>query len=119
MVPGEPKLFYIASDWVHWAQATKWIGEHSANDDVVATSAPHLLYLRTGRKSVLPPMEHDPAQALRQMDSVPVRYLIVGDFRFLDIDLRYADPVVRDHPAAWKLVFTAADGLTRVYERVH
>jgi hypothetical protein len=36
----------------------------------------------------------------------------------MDIDLRYADPVVRDHPAAWKLVFTAADGATRVYERV-
>jgi len=118
MAPGEPKLFYIASDWVNWAQAVKWIGEYSAPDDVVATSAPHQLYLKTGRKSVLPPMEHDSAEALRLLDSVPVKYLIVGSFRFLDIDARYADPVVREHPSAWKLVFTATDGETRVYERV-
>jgi hypothetical protein len=119
MAPGEPKLFYIASDWVHWAQAVKWVGEHSAPADVVATSAPHQVYLQTGLKSVMPPMEHDSAEALRLLDSIPVRYLIVATFRFMDLDARYADPVVRQHPSAWKLVFTATDGETRVYERVH
>jgi hypothetical protein len=47
-----------------------------------------------------------------------VKYLNVGSFRFLAIDSRYADPVVREHPSAGKLVFRATDGETRVYERV-
>jgi hypothetical protein len=119
MAPGESKLFYIEGDWVRWAQAAKWVGENSSEGDVVATSAPHLLYLRTGRRSVLPPMEHRPDDELRLLDSIPVRYMIVGEFRFLDIDSRYAERMVKAKPEAWKLRFTADGEQTRVYERVH
>jgi hypothetical protein len=117
MAPGEPELFFIDSDWVHWSRSAEWVGGHSDASDVVVTSAPQLLYLKTGRKSVLPPMEREPDVAHRLIDSVPARYVIVCPFRFIDTDMRYADPMIRANPSKWKLVFTAGDGATRVYER--
>jgi hypothetical protein len=97
----------------------RWVDRSAGANDIIATANPQLLYLYTGRKSVMPPMEIDTAKALRYLDSVPVRYMIVGDFRFLNVDLRYAGPTVYENPNAWKLVFTSSDQKTHVYERVH
>jgi hypothetical protein len=119
MADGEHNLIYLGPEWVHWAQAAKWIGEHSNPNDVVATSAPHLLYIKTGRRSVLPPMERNRDVAMQMLDSVPVRYVILSQFHFLDIDWRYAEPAIQAHSKSWNLVYTAQDGKTRVFERVH
>lgn len=116
---GKGKLFYISAEWMSWEQAVDWLGKNSQPTDVIATSAPHCVYLKLGRKSVLPPMEADPNEELRLMDSVPVKYVIVGSFEFLEIDSRYVQPMIDFNPQAWKLVYTAPDGLTKVYERVN
>jgi hypothetical protein len=63
-------------------------------------------------------MEANPDEELRLLDSVPVRYLVVGTFEFLEIDTRYVEPMIQYNPEAWRLVYTVPDGLTRVYERV-
>jgi hypothetical protein len=118
MDPGGPKLFYAGRDWVNWSQAVDWITQRAKRDDVVATSAAHQVYLKTGLKSVLPPMESSAETARRLLDSVPVRYVIEGDFEFLDIDARYVGPMVRTQPESWKLVYTGEDKKTRVYERL-
>lgn len=117
LVPGEPKLFYVAEDWAGWSEALRWVDAKAGDNDVIATANPHLLNLYTGRKSVMPPMEVDTAKALRYLDSVPVRYVIVGDFRFLNVDLRYAGPAVYKNPLAWNLVFTSLDTKTKIFER--
>ena len=118
MQPSGPKLFYAGRDWVNWSQAADWVTQHASSKDIVATSAPHLLYLKTGIKSVLPPMESSPDKARRLLDSVPVRYVILGKFEFLDIDQRYAKPAVESQAESWKLVYTGEDRKTCVYERV-
>jgi hypothetical protein len=116
--PGKPNLFYVSDAWGGWSEAMRWVDANAGPDEVIVTANPHLLYLSTGRKAVMPPMEIDTAKALKYLDSVPVRYMIVGDFRFLNVDLRYAGPAVYKNQSAWKLVFTSSDKKTRVWERV-
>src|SRR4029077_10713056 len=42
-----------------------WLRTRAKANDVVASSMPHWLYLRSGLKSVMPPYESDPAKAQR------------------------------------------------------
>jgi hypothetical protein len=78
---------------------------------------PHLAYLRTGHKAVLPPFETDPNVEHRLLDEVPASYLVFDTFGRPGTTERYAAPVIAQRPQDWRLVFTAPDGMTRVYER--
>jgi hypothetical protein len=109
------RLFAHDSYWQSWEQATNWLGGQALPDAIIATSAPHWLYLRTGRRAVLPPMESDPIRARRLLEAVPVSYVIVDQLEFLDISRRYALPAVESDSAEWRLVKAFDD--TRIYER--
>ena len=98
------RLFYHDDSWQAWEEAADWIGTHARSDAIVATTAPHLFYLRTGRLAVLPPMEPDPVHAGRLLEGVPVSYVIVDDLKFLDLSRRYARPAVKNDPMGWQLV---------------
>lgn len=105
--------------WQALEPAFEWIRRNAEPDAVVATTVPHMAYLRSGHKAVLPPFVNDPNRARQLLDEVPVSYLVIDRFGTPGIGERYAVPVVAHNPADWRLVFTAPDGMTRVYERVH
>jgi hypothetical protein len=109
------RLFAHDSNWQAWEQAVNWLGETAPSSAIIATSAPHWLYLRTGLHAVLPPMESDPAGARRLLEAVPVSYVIVDQLGFLDISRRYALPAMESDPAGWRLVKAFDD--TKIYER--
>lgn len=110
-----PRLFYFdPPTWGAWQQAAAWIHAHAAPGAVVATAAPHLLYLETGLPAVFPPMEVEPEVARRLLDGVPVSYVIVDQLPFLDVTRHFALPAVEGEPG-WRLVFEV--DRTRVYER--
>lgn len=113
------KLLGYGSEWHALDPAFQWIRRNAAADSVIATTVPHLAYLRTGHKAVLPPFVRDPDTALHLLDEVPTSYLVVDRFARPGVSERYAGPVVAQKPADWRLVFTAPDGETRVYERTH
>jgi hypothetical protein len=115
--PIAPKLFYFDQPWISWTESINWINAHASRNDVVATVAPHLTFLKTDLKSVMPPMEKNTQREQEFLDSVPARYLVIASFEYLVIDQRYAQPMVEKYPEKWRLVYTAADNLTRVYER--
>jgi hypothetical protein len=128
--PGYP-LFFHDSSWQTWEEAAAWIGAHAPPDAIVATTAPHFLYLRTGRRAVLPPMDQDPLRARRLLEAVPVSYVIVDELEFLDVSRRYALPAVKGDPLGWHLVHTIllphsppwikpADSVngTQIYQRI-
>ena len=105
----------------HWHSldlAFEWIRRNTEANAVVATSVPHLAYLRTGHKAVLPPLEPDPEHANHLLDQVPVSYLVLDDLGRPPISDHYAAPVVAHRPENWRPVYTETDGGTRVYERV-
>ena len=79
---------------------------------------PHLAYLRTGHKAVLPPLEPDAEQANHLLDEVPVSYLVLDDLGRPPISEHYAAPVVAHRPENWRLVYSGPDSGTKVYQRV-
>jgi hypothetical protein len=105
--------------WQALDHAFEWIRNNAAADAVIATTVPHLAYLRAGHKAVLPPFVRDPNTARHLLDEVPVSYLVVDRFRLPGVSERYAAPVVAHNVGDWRLVFTAPDRKTRVYERTH
>jgi hypothetical protein len=113
------KLIAYPGEWQALDSAFEWIRRHAGPTAVIATSVPHLAYLRTGHKAVLPPFESDPDTAGHLLDEVPVGYLILDRFGLPGISERYAGLVVAHNVADWRLAFTAPDGRTRVYERAH
>jgi hypothetical protein len=111
-----PLLTY-ESVWHSTDSAFEWIRRNATADSVVATAVPHLAYVRSGRKAVLPPFELNVDTASRLMEEVPVSYLVLDELGGPHISERYAAPIVEQRPSDWRLVFTAPDGKTRVYER--
>ena len=73
---------------------------------VVATSTPHLTYLKTGSSRSCRrtnPIQPGPSELL---DDVPVTYLIVDNLDFLDVGRRYTNPVLRTFPDRMGSSFT-------------
>jgi len=88
------RWFYYDPGWANWDRAVDWIARNSPPDAIVATSVPHLCYLMTDRRSVLPPMEANPAVASDLLRKIPASYVVVDELDFLDISRRYAAPAM-------------------------
>jgi hypothetical protein len=110
-------LFYHDPRWEPVNTALEWLRRRSKPGEVVAATAPHSAYLRTGLPAVLPPMETDRERAQQLMDSVPVKYVVLDILGIPGISERYAAPTVESHPHLWKLIYVAPGGGARVYER--
>jgi hypothetical protein len=100
------RLFYHDNSWQAWEQAADWVAAHARSDAIVATTAPHFFYLRTGHCAVLPPMETNPERAQQLLERVPVSYVVVDQLEFLDLTRRYARPAIKNHPTSWELVYS-------------
>jgi hypothetical protein len=112
------RLLAYEPQWHALDPALEWVRQHAGPRDVVATTVPHLAYLRTGRKAVLPPLEPNPAVAARLLDQVPASYLVLDELGLPGISEQYAAPVVARPSSGWRLVYTTPGGMARVYERV-
>lgn len=111
------RLFYYDDAWRAFETSLAWLRAHAEPGEIVATSAPHFVYLRTGLKAVMPPLEADVETAQRLLDSVPIRYMIVDGLEFTDVSRRYAGPVVQSQSDLWAPVYAGpGDGL-RIYRR--
>jgi hypothetical protein len=113
------RLLTYESHWHSLDPAFEWVRRHATAGAVLATTVPHLAYLRTQHKAVLPPLERDTDTAGRLLDEVPVSYLVLDELRTPPISTGYAAPVIAQQPENWRLVYAAPGGGTKVYERVH
>ncbi len=111
-----PRLFFYGRVWKDWQTAVDWIARRANQDDVIATTSPHLSYLQTGLRAVMPPMEADARKARELLESAGVDWVIVDDLAFLDISRRYARPAVENSGGQWEAV--ARMGSATVYRRV-
>lgn len=111
------RLFYYDEAQQGFDESVDYVRRYAQPDELIAAGTPHLIYLRTGLKAVMPPFETDVAKAQLLLDSVPVSYLIVG--RDVVGAERYTLPVVQQFTDQWKQVFSASDGAWIVYQRVN
>ena len=65
------KLFFYDRTWQLHDEALTWLAREAQGHGVVATSTPHLTYLKTGLRAIMPPYELDPTRAERMLDEVP------------------------------------------------
>jgi hypothetical protein len=84
--------------------------------DVVISSMPHWVFLRSQCLAVIPPFESDVRLASQLLDSVGARFVIV-DRSGLSSTEMYALPVASQHDSGWRLVWTDAAGLAHLFER--
>jgi hypothetical protein len=113
----EYRLFFYDRTWRLHDDAIDWLAASARPPGVVATSTPHLVYLRTGLPAVMPPYESDPTKAESLLAQVPVRYVVVDRLSFLDVGRRYAAPVVERGRDRWSLFYAANDSGPRIYRR--
>ena len=114
--PGlEGRFFKHDDSWRDLEAAAAWINRHAPPGTIVATSAPHLFYLLTGRLAVIPPLVSDPERARHLLQAVPVSYVVIDELKSLDMSRRYARPAVRSDPEEWRLLQSV--GGTEIYER--
>ncbi|MBA3892074.1 MAG: hypothetical protein H0X69_00030 [Gemmatimonadales bacterium] len=111
------RLFFYDRTWQLHDDALDWLAKRGPAQGIVATSTPHLAYLRTGLPAVMPPYEIDQARAQDLLEEVPVTYLIVDQLSFLDVARRYAAPVAEARAAGWPLVYAVNDSGPRIYRR--
>ena len=112
------RQLYYDPRWEPVNAALEWLRRRARPGEVVAATAPHAAYLRTGLKAVLPPLEADSELAARLLDSAMVNYVVLDFLRYPGISERYAAPAVEKHPQLWKLIYSAPDGGARIYERI-
>ena len=109
-------LFFYDETERGFDEAIDYIRAHANPTEVVAAGTPHWIHLRTGLKTVMPPFERDVDTAQRLLDSVPVRYLVIG--RDAVATERYTAPVVERFADRWEAVYATAIGGWTVYRRV-
>jgi hypothetical protein len=112
------RLLTYEPAWHALDPAFEYLRRHAEPNAVVATSVPHLAYLRSGRRAVLPPMATNPDSAAQYLDAVPASYLVIDQLGRPGIAERYAAPIVDTHPNDWRLVYTTPGTGVRVYARV-
>ena len=112
------RSFYYGQVWVNLDEVLSWLKERAKPGEVIATQMPHWVYLKTGLKAIMIPMEINPATAQHLLDSVPVDYLILDQVDTLDIIHKYAYPLIESFPDRWSLLYTAPGGQTRIYRRL-
>jgi hypothetical protein len=70
------RLFFYKDAYRALDGGPDWLKPRAEPDDIVASSMPHWIYLRTGLKTVMPPFETEPVRAQELLDSVPVTFII-------------------------------------------
>jgi hypothetical protein len=94
-----------------------WLRPRAHSSNIVATTMPYWVYLRTGLRAVMPPADTDPEEVLRLLDAVPVRYVMAGGSTAIMWGERHVYPAVRGAPERWAPIYTSPAGDLVIYER--
>jgi hypothetical protein len=94
--------------------AIAWLNRHANRDAIVVSSSPHWIHLRTGLRSVMPPMEADAARVAELLGAVPATYVLVEEGSFTG---EYVAPVIRQRPGEWQRVLRDDEHDFELYER--
>lgn len=96
----------------------EWLASQANPNAVIAVSMPQWVYLKTGLKTVMPPLEVDPLKAQRLIDTVPASYVVVDNLLMEDDFNRRFPALVRNSPDKWLRVYASPHGEFDIYQRV-
>lgn len=110
------RLFYYGPESADLDAALDWVDGIAAPGDILAASDPQWAYLRTGRRTVLPPFVPEGREGQRLIDSVPVKYLVASTDPAAY--KRFTAPLLAANPQAWRQVWSGPNGVVVIHERV-
>lgn len=110
------RLFYYRKAYRALDAGLDWLRQHAKPTEVIVSSMPHWVYLRTGMKAVMPPFETDARKAQALLDAVPATYLII-DGRTGSFTREYGLPAVKAAPERWQLIYSSQAGELAIYRR--
>jgi hypothetical protein len=110
------RMFFYGDRQRGFDQAIDFLKAHAQPAEVIAAGTPHWIHLRIGSTTVMPPLENDAVTAQALLDTVPVRYLVIG--KDVVETERYTVPVVATFADRWTLLHSTPIGGWKVYRRV-
>ncbi len=114
----QARNFYHGKEWRAFDAAIDWLAANAEPNEIVCTSAPHLVHIKTGLKAVQPPYEPDGSLATQLIDAVGASYVIVDKLQSPDVGFRYSQPAIEAAgPEVWEQVYAAPDDLVWIYRR--
>jgi hypothetical protein len=114
------KLFFYDQAYRELDEALTWLKARARADDTIAVAMPHWAHLVTHAKTVVPPLESDPATTQALLDAVPVRYVIM-DTTNIEIYRRMHRLTARAigaFPPRWQEIYSGHGGQVSIYERL-
>jgi hypothetical protein len=93
----------------------EWLRAHARTGDVVISSMPHWVYVRTHLRAVMPPFESDADAARAMIGTVGARFVVVDRSGFSPTQ-EYALPALTASPSEWRAIYRDAAGLLEIYE---
>jgi hypothetical protein len=96
-------------------RAIEWLNQHSRPGDIVVSSSPGWVYLRTGLRTVMSPMDSDPATVQQLLEAVPAAYVLVEGPKSLGGD--YVAPAIRQFSDRWEVVVSDPEHDVEMYAR--
>ena len=109
------RLFFFLPEFVSVQKSMGWLKTHVPSSSVIAVSMPHWVFLNTGLKTVMPPLETDIVRAQQMLDSVPTSYLIIEHMLMEQSFNEQFPALIRQSPDRWRLVH--AEGDVEIYQR--
>ncbi len=110
-------LIFYDNGWKEFDTALAWLKNHVQPGEIVAAWSPHQVFLKTGCKAVMLPMEANFAKAQQLLDSVPVTYLLVDDVVLETMSDLYTKPIIRRNRTRWQQVYASRGGKIWIYRR--
>jgi hypothetical protein len=111
------KLFSYDQAYRELDEALTWLKARARADDIIAAAMPHWAHLVTHAKTVMPPLESDPATTQALLDAVPVRYVIM-DTTNIEIGRMQTARAIGASPPRWEEIYSGHGGQVSIYERV-
>ena len=111
------RLFFYGDRFKVFDAGVDWLIQRAQPADIVVTSMPHWVHLRTRLRAVMPPADPDPNEVLRLLDSVPAKYVMAGGSTAVIWGGKHVFPAVREAPDRWSPVYADPRGALVIYQR--
>jgi hypothetical protein len=114
----EYRLFHYPAEVSASEMGLKWLLAHADRRAIIAVSLPQWVYLKTGLKAVMPPLEANPQKAQQLLDTVPATYVAVDQLLMEDDFNRRFAGFIRKSVGKWRLVYATPNREFEIYQRL-
>ncbi|MFL6416982.1 MAG: hypothetical protein ACJ74Y_15065 [Bryobacteraceae bacterium] len=111
-------IMHSSGEYADTDEILRWLGSRADRRSVIAVTMPQWVYIRSGFKAIIPPLNTNADKVQKLVDTVPVSFVIVEDLLMSDNFNTYFPKVVESSPDRWKLIYSIQGSPVKLYARV-